>query len=100
MAGIELTRDLVIIIFGLVAIVAIVFGTFLFFRIYRETKVVLNSWKTTSEGIQNMSASVENEILKPIYQIVSIVQGVRQGVDVITRMFRKEEEKEEKVKEQ
>ena len=99
MAVVEITRDLIIIIFGLVAIIAIVFGTLLFFRIYRETRVVLNSWKSTSESIRNMSTRVEDEILRPILQIVSIVQGVRQGIDVVTRMFRKEEEKEEKAKE-
>ena len=48
--------DLIIVIFGLVATGVLIFMTVLLLSLYRRTKAILDSVKTTSRTIQGISS--------------------------------------------
>ena len=89
--GIEWARDLVICISGAVMTVVIIFMATLAYLLYRRTRSILNSVDATAATINELSAYVSEEVVKPIIQVLSLVQGIRQGIDAITKYFRKDE---------
>ena len=84
-------RDLVICICGLVATGVSIFIAVLLFSLYRRTKTILDSVKATSKTIQGLSSYVGDEVVKPVIELAAIIQGVRQGIDTVSRLFKKKE---------
>ena len=89
--GIDWFRDLVICIFGLVATGISVFIAVLAFSLYRRVRVILDSIKATSRTIQSVSGYVKDEVVRPAVELAAIIQGIRHGVDTVSRFFRKRE---------
>lgn len=89
--GIDWFRDLVICIFGLVAAGVFIFIAVLLFLLYRRVRVILDSVKATSRTIQGISSYVGDEVVKPVIEVAALIQGVRQGIDTISKFFKKKE---------
>jgi len=89
--GIDWFRDLIICIFGLVAAGVLIFIAVLSFLLYRRVRAILDSVKTTSRTIQGLSSYVGDEVVKPVIEVAAIIQGLRQGIDTISRFFKKKE---------
>lgn len=89
--SIDWFRDLVICIFGLVAAGVLIFIAVLLFLLYRRVRGILDSVKATSKTIQGLSSYVGDEVVKPVIEVAAIIQGVRQGIDTISRFFKKKE---------
>jgi len=89
--GIEWFRDLIICICGIVAAGVLVFIAVLLYSLYRRTFSTLDSIKATSTTIQGISSYVGDEVVKPITQIVTLIQGIRQGIDGVSKFFKKSE---------
>jgi len=89
--GIEWFRDLIICIFGIVAAGVLIFIAVLLFSLYRRTKSILDSVKATTNTIQGLSSYIGDEVVKPITQVVTIIQGIRQGIDGVSKFFKKSE---------
>ena len=89
--GIDWFRDLIICIFGLVAAGVLIFIAVLLFLLYRRVRSILDSVKATSQTIQGISSYVGDEVVKPVVEVAAIIQGVRQGIDTISRLFKKKE---------
>lgn len=89
--GIDWFRDLVICIFGLVAAGVFIFIAVLLFLLYRRVRVILDSVKATSRTIQGISSYVGDEVVKPVIEVAVLVQGIRQGIDTISKFFKKKE---------
>lgn len=89
--SIDWFRDLIICIFGLVAAGALIFIAVLSFLLYRRVRVILDSVKATSKTIQGLSSYVGDEVVKPVIEVAAIIQGIRQGIDTISRFFKKKE---------
>ena len=89
--GIDWFRDLAICIFGVVAAGVFIFAAVLSFLLYRRVRAILDSAKATSRTIQGISSYVGEEVVKPVVQVASMVQGVRQGIDTIGKFFKKQE---------
>ena len=89
--GIDWFRDLIICIFGLVAAGVLIFIAVLSFLLYRRVRAILDSAKATSRTIQGISSYVGDEVVKPVIEVAAIIQGLRQGIDTISRFFRKKE---------
>jgi len=87
--GIDWFRDLFICIFGLVATVVLIFITVLLFLLYRRVRAILDSVKATSKTIQGVSSYVGDEVVKPVIELAAIIQGIRQGVNTICKVFKK-----------
>lgn len=87
--GIDWYRDLVIAIAGFITVVVLIFIAALAFSLYRRVRSILDSIKATSKTIQGISAYTGNEVVKPITQVVALIQGVRQGIDAVVSLFGK-----------
>ena len=85
-------RDLVICISGVVVIVVLIFVAVLAYSFYHRARVVLDSIEATSITLQRISNEVSDEVVKPVIQVVALIQGLRQGIDTISRLFRKQEQ--------
>ena len=85
-------RDLVICISGLVVTVVVIFIAVLAYLLYNKARSLMDSIKATSATINEISSAVRDEIVKPVLQWVSLIRGVMQGIDLVSRFFRKEEQ--------
>ncbi len=83
-------RDLVICIFGLVVSLVAIFIAVLSYLLYTRVKSVLDSMKTASSIINEICSAVQDEIIGPIVQLVALIRGVFQGIDLVSRLFKKE----------
>jgi len=89
--SIEWFRDLAICILGLgVTIVAIFIGV-LAFMLYRKLRPILDSVKTTTKTVENISSCVQEEVSRPLAQLAAFVQGVRQAVSLFSGFSRRKE---------
>ncbi len=90
--SIEWFRDLVVCIFGLGATVAVIILAVLAFILFVKIQPVINSLKTTTKTVENISSCVENEVVRPLSQLAAFVQGIRQAVGMVGRFTKKKEE--------
>jgi hypothetical protein len=90
--SIESFRDLVIVIFGLGATVAIILLVVLAFMLYYRLKPILKSIRKTTETVERVTSSVEEAVVKPLTQILSFVQGIRNALGLVKRFTGKEED--------
>lgn len=86
---IPLIRDIVIILLGIVATGALVFLTILAYSLYKRLKDILNSLDAASSALQNLASSITSPLSQPLNQVSSLVQGVREGIEGIVKMFQK-----------
>jgi len=91
-------RDLVICIFGLVAAIVVIFLAVLSYICYKKIKRVLESAESVSVSAKGIVSdvresidTVKEEAMSPLIQLMAIVQGVRQGMEVFNRFFKKDE---------
>ena len=87
---IDWLRDLVICICGLVIVGVLIFFAVLLYSLYHRTRSILDSVKATSRNIESISSYVRGEVARPLIEVAAIIQGVRQGIDAVTKLFRKE----------
>ena len=85
-------RDLVICISGLVVTVVVIFIAVLAYLLYNKARSLMDSIKATSATINEISSAVRDEIVKPVLQWVTLIKGVFQGIDLVSKFFRKEEQ--------
>lgn len=95
--SIEWLRDLVIIIFGLVATILLILAAiFAYFR-YRESKLLINNVNSILDSTKNISKSAEGifsqaqAIAGPLIETVTIIKAIRH----ITNLFKKKEDENE-----
>ena len=82
-------RDLILCIWGIVGVVVFILITVLFYRLYRRIRYILDSAKNASKTIQDITSYVGDEAVKPLIQVVAIIQGIRKGIEAITKLGKK-----------
>lgn len=87
--SIEWFRDLVIVIFGLVATGVLILIGVLSYSFYRRTKPILDSLRATLETVQQFSSYLGQEVAKPMIQASALFQGITAGIEAITKLFRR-----------
>jgi len=87
--SIEWFRDLIICILGLVATGVLIFIAVLSYLFYRRTRSILDSIETISRTIRGITSYVGGEVAKPLIQVVALIQGIRQGIDTVSKFFKK-----------
>ena len=90
--SIEWFRDLVVCIFGLGATVVVISLAVLAFLLYRRLRPILDSVKTATKTMENLSSCVEVEVARPLAQVAAFVQGIRQAVGLVGRFTKRKEE--------
>jgi hypothetical protein len=89
---IEWFRDLVIVIFGIGATVAVITLTVLAFVFYTRLKPIVESIHKTTETVERVTSSIEEVVAKPISLVTSFVQGIRSVMGLVKKFTGKEEE--------
>jgi hypothetical protein len=85
-------RDLVICIAGLVITVVVIFIAVLTYLLYSKIRPVLDSMKATSATLREITSTVKDEVVKPAVQFVTLIRGIVQGIELASRLFKKEEQ--------
>jgi hypothetical protein len=85
-------RDLVICISGLVITVVVIFMAVLAYALYRRIRPILDSMRATSGTIQEITSIVKDEVVKPAVQLAALIRGIVQGIELVTKFFKKEEQ--------
>jgi hypothetical protein len=88
-------RDLVIVIWGLVATVAVVIITVIAYLFYKKVSVLLDSADYAVARASDILDYAQQEVLQPVIQLGTILQGVVQGVGFFSSIFKKKEKKDE-----
>jgi len=85
-------RDLIIVIFGIGGLLALIIMVLLAFLLYYRLKPILDSVKETTKTVQRITSSVEEAVVKPIAQITSFIQGIRNALGLVKRFTNREED--------
>ena len=85
-------RDLVIVVLGLITTIAIVFLSIIIFMFYKRTMTLMDSANEVVDKVSTIVDYTEKEVMQPILQFGTVVQGIVQGVSFITNLFKKRED--------
>ena len=88
-------RDIILIIWGLVATVAIVFISIILFLFYRRTISLLDSTDLVVARVSNIMDYAEKEMIRPVRQFGTMIQEIIQGVSIFSSIFKKKEGQDE-----
>ena len=91
---IDWVRDLIICVVGVVATGVLIFVAVLSYSLYHRTRSILDSVKTISRTVQTTSSYVRDEVTKPLIEVATIIQGVRQGIDAVSMLVRRSRKQE------
>jgi hypothetical protein len=86
--GIEWFRDLSIAILGFVTTAVLIFAAILAYRLYRRANSALLLAKSASKIAYDTVALVQ-EGIKPLFPILTLIQGIRGGCKGISKIFKK-----------
>ena len=84
-------RDLVICIWGLAMTVVVIFIAVLAYLLYSKISPVLDSMKATSATLHEITSTVKDEVVKPVVQFATLIRGITQGIELASKLFRREE---------
>lgn len=90
--SIEWFRDLVLCIFGLSTTVVVLLIGVLAFTCYRRITPIIDSLKTTTRTVENLTSAVEEQVAEPLAKVAAFVQGVRQAVSLVGGLRKNKEE--------
>ena len=88
-------RDIILIIWGLVATVAMVFISVILFLFYRKTVNVLNSTDLIVNKASDIMDYVNTQVVRPVSRFGTMVQGIMQGISIFGSIFNKKEVQDE-----
>lgn len=82
-------RDLVIVIFAIVVILATLLFVSLAIMLFRKVSSLLDSAKSISANIRGTTSSVSNTIIKPAIKLASFASGIRKTTESMMWLFRR-----------
>jgi len=88
-------RDIILIVWGSVATVAIVFIATILFLFYRKTISVLESTDLVVAKAGDVVDFVNQEVVGPVSRLGATIQGITQGISIFSSIFKKKEENNE-----
>jgi uncharacterized protein YoxC len=88
-------RDIILIIWGLIATVAMVFISIILFLFYRKTTSVLDSTDSMVNKVSSIVEYINTEVVKPVSRFGMMFQGIMQGIGIFGSIFKKKEDQDE-----
>ena len=88
-------RDLAIIIWGLIATVAAIIITVITIILYKRMNKLLDSADSIAVRTNDLIDYAEEEVIHPAMQFGTLIQGVLQGVNLFSDLFKKKEAKKD-----
>lgn len=89
---IEWFRDLILIIWGIGSTVVILVIGILAIMLYRRMRPALDSLKTTTKTVEDITSVVGEQVVGPLSKVVAFIQGVRQATSLISQLRNKKED--------
>jgi hypothetical protein len=84
-------RDIILIIWGVVATAAMVFISVILFLFYRKTISVLDSTDLMVAKVSGIVDYVNAEVIRPVSRFGTMIQGIMQGISIFGSIFNKKE---------
>lgn len=88
-------RDLIIVIWGIVGTVALIFICIIVYMFYKRTMSLLESADLVVDKVGEVIDFADREVLRPVTQIGTLIQGIVQGISLFKDMFKKKEDDDE-----
>jgi hypothetical protein len=88
-------RDLVIIFWGVIATIAIIFISIITYLFYKRTMSLLESADEVVGKVADIVEYADKEVLRPVTQLGTMIQGIVQGISLFSSIFKKKEEQDE-----
>jgi hypothetical protein len=85
-------RDLVLVIWGLIASIAIIYFCIITGILFRRLNIFLSSLNTASVKVKEIAEKVQEEVFTPLSQIGSFLRSINQGISFINKLFNKKED--------
>ncbi len=82
--SIDWFRDLAIVVLGFGVTIVAVFIGIIALMLYLKLKPILDTAKSTARRVENISATVEEEVSRPLAQLAAFIQGVRQAASLFS----------------
>lgn len=86
---IAVIRDIVVIIWGLLGILAFLVVIAVSLALFRMASPVLRSLRATGANLQVATTLVADTVARPLIRVLSFSRGIRQGVSVASRLLRR-----------
>ena len=86
--AIAVIRDIVIIVWAVLGIVAFLALIFVAFGIYRAAKPILHNLRGTTGDVRATTRMVSDAVIKPAIPVISFYTGVRQGAQTLRRFMK------------
>ena len=88
-------RDLIIVIWGIVGTLALIFICIMVYMFYRRTMSLLDSADLVVSKVGDVIDFADREVLRPVTQLGTLIQGIIQGISLFKDMFKKKEDDDE-----
>ena len=88
-------RDLIIVVWGLIATLGVIFLCIIIFLFYRKIASLIDAADAVAGKAGEILNYADEEIIRPTIQFGAMIKGVIQGIDLFKKMFRKNEEEED-----
>jgi hypothetical protein len=88
-------RDLVIVIWGIVATIVLIIITILACFLYKRLNRLMDEADIIAARTNDLIDYAEEEVIQPVAQFGGLIQGVIQGVGFISDLFKKKEDKKD-----
>jgi len=85
-------RDLVIVIWGFIAILALIFTCIIGLLLYRKLASLIESSTSVVTQVGGIVDYVDNEVIRPITQVGSLIEGIVKGIAMVRDLFKKKED--------
>ncbi len=87
----EAVRDLIIVIYGVVGIVALCIVLALLIVLYRKATSILDTAKDAVENVRSTSSAISESVIQPIAKAQGFVAGMKKAMDIISSLSKKGE---------
>jgi hypothetical protein len=88
-------RDMVIVIWGSVGVLALIFICIIIFLFYRKTASLIESADSVVVQVGGVVDYVDKEVIRPITQMGTMIEGIIKGINLIREIFKKKEDDDE-----
>ncbi len=86
---VDVLRDWVIVVYGIVGAVAVCVVIALVLVMYRKVARILDSLGDTAETIRNTSNTISENVIQPIGKMQGFMAGILKGLEVMTSLSKK-----------
>ena len=85
-------RDLIIVIWGIIGMVALVFICIIIFLFYKKIDPLLASSCLLVNRVEEMVDYADKEVFRPVTKLGSVLHGIIESISLFNKLFRKKDD--------